>query len=148
MEILTTRLKLIPCTKETISTVSENYQLFDHVHFSLEEYEKDQSTLGWGVWFVQRLDTGETIGDIGFKGKPDPDGVVEVGYGIALNAHNKGYATEAVKALINWAFSTNKVTTIKAECLEDNFPSIKVLKKIGMKQTGKHDNMLFWELKK
>ncbi len=148
MEISTTRLKLIPCTKESISTVSENYQIFDHIHSSLEEYEKDQSTLGWGVWFVQIVDTGETIGDIGFKGKPDSDGAVEVGYGISSTAQNKGYATEAVKALINWAFSTNKVTTIKADCLEDNIPSIKVLGKIGMKQTGKQDNMLFWELNK
>lgn len=114
--------------------------------FSLTEFEKDPSILGWGVWFVRLLETEETIGGIGFKGKPDAEGVVEVGYGIATTAQSKGYATESVQALIDWAFSTNKVTKVKAECLENNFPSIKVLEKIGMKQTGKHDNMLFWEL--
>ena len=63
-------------------------------------------------------------------------------------AQNNGYATEAVKELIQWAFTTSSVKKVVAECLEDNTPSIKVLEKVGMKQISKVENMLKWELSK
>ena len=63
-------------------------------------------------------------------------------------AQNKGYATEGVEALIEWAFHSDEVKKIIAECLQDNSPSIKVLEKLGMRQIGSEDNMLKWEMTK
>nr|WP_263323296.1 GNAT family N-acetyltransferase [Neobacillus sp. Marseille-Q6967] len=83
---------------------------------------------------------------IGFKGKPDEGKTVEVGYGIIPSAQNKGFATEAVKGLIDWAFSTGEVEKVMAECLEDNVPSIKVLKKLGMHKKSAKNGIIYWEI--
>jgi len=119
-----------------------------HVDWSLKELEKETDFLGWGVWFVIEAKTNQVVGDIGFKGKPNVQGIVEVGYGILSVAQNKGYATEAMEALCEWAFQTGRVKQILADCLVDNLPSIKVLEKLGMKQIGLNDNLLLWELRR
>lgn len=72
-------------------------------------------------------------------------GIVEVGYGIIPEMQNKGLATEAVNAIVNWALSSPSVQKVVAECLEDNIPSIKVLDKIGMQKTNTADGMIYWE---
>ncbi|MFC0270866.1 GNAT family N-acetyltransferase [Metabacillus herbersteinensis] len=144
MEIITKRLKLIPATEELMRTSSDDYEMGDHIDYYLSIIENDTSYKGWGVWFVYQQSDGLLIGDIGYKGKPY-EGTVEVGYGISTNVQNRGYATEAIEALMNWAFTSTDVHRIKAECLEDNGPSLSVLKKLGMNQTSHDNGMTYWE---
>jgi [ribosomal protein S5]-alanine N-acetyltransferase len=147
IEILTERLKLIPCSDAALLTyTAEEYELGPHIEMHLEELKKDPSISGWGVWFVIDKQTDEIIGDMGFKGKPDDQKSVEIGYGIKPSEQNKGYATEALKCMIDWAFNSQSVNKIVAECLEDNSPSIRVLEKLNMANTGKGNGMLYWEL--
>lgn len=150
MELITQRLKLIPCTKEALSIIStaEDYELGPHINIYLESLEKDFSLLGWGVWLVINKKNNTVIGDIGFKGKPNSESTVEIGYGIIPSEQGKGYATEAVMRIIQWAFSFKNVNKVVAECLNDNIPSIKVLEKLQMKRIGSENNMLKWQLKK
>lgn len=149
MELQTERLKLIPCSDESISTYStREYELGPHIEMYLENLRKDQSLLGWGVWLVIKKQTNKIIGDIGFKGKPDVEKSVEVGYGITSSEQNKGYATEALGCIIEWAFNSHLVDKIMAECLVDNTPSIKVLEKLNMKKIKTDNDMYYWQLNK
>ncbi|MCG7343209.1 GNAT family N-acetyltransferase [Sporosarcina sp. ACRSL] len=147
MIINTNRLQLIACTPEFLSTISpEDYEIGDHVKGHIAELQDDDSQFGWGVWFVVDQETNTIVGDIGFKGKPTSDKTVEIGYGIIPSAQNKGYATEAVRALVEWAFASGRVKKIVAECLHHNLASIKVLEKLGMKRTGLDGDMMNWEM--
>ncbi len=147
MELQTSRLIIKPCTKELLENYNCNFEeMGPHITSYLKELEEDPSLYGFGVWLVIQKETNEIIGDIGFKGKPDSNNTVEIGYGIKLSAQNNGYATEAVCEIIKWAFSTNKVTKVKAECLIDNYASIRVLQKLNMKRYKIEDNMIYWEL--
>jgi ribosomal-protein-alanine N-acetyltransferase len=149
MELQTHRLKLIPCTEDSVSKVtSKEYEIGPHIEAYLEGLKDDSTLLGWGVWLVIEKEKNTIIGDIGFKGKPNSENVVEVGYGIIPSAQKKGYATEAVKGIIKWAFSSSQVNKVIAECLDDNIPSIKVLEKLKMTRIDQENNMLKWELKK
>ncbi|MBU5213233.1 GNAT family N-acetyltransferase [Heyndrickxia oleronia] len=149
MELQTERLKIVPCTDELLSTIStEEYEIGPHITMFLEKLREDSTQLGWGVWLVINKENNTIIGDIGFKGKPNLENTVEVGYGIIPSAQNKGYATEAVKEIINWAFTNDDVDKVVAECLHDNIPSIKVLEKLNMNKIGTVNDMLKWELKK
>lgn len=149
MNIDTQRLILVPCTSEYVEkSQNAGYVFGPHVEYYLENLQKDNKQYGWGVWFVELKEDHTIIGDIGFKGKPTEEGIVEIGYGISPAAQNKGYATESVDALIKWAYSTEAVTRIIAECLENNTPSIKVLKKLGMELVGKDGTMLKWEMRR
>ena len=50
---------------------------------------------------------------------------------------NQGYATEAVKAVLTWAFQNPKVTAIEAETDAENTASKRVLEKCGFVSNGK-----------
>lgn len=149
MELITQRLKMIPCTREYISSISkEQYQMGGHITSHVTKLEQDSSLYGWGVWLVIEKESGKIVGDIGFKGKPDAEGTVEIGYGIVPAAQKKGYATESVEQIIDWAFQTNLVQRVIAECLVDNIASIKVLENMKMRKTGQDGEMLKWEMKR
>ena len=146
MELNTNRLKIIPCTVETVQiTIEQNYDNGPEVSNYLEQLRRDPSLLYWGSWIVIRKSDDRIIGDIGFKGKPDKNKTVEIGYGLLQSYWNNGYATEAVEALIEWAFHTSKVEKVIAETLKENDGSIRVLEKLHMKKVDCSETMIYWE---
>lgn len=149
MELETNRLKIIPCTKDTVQiAINQNYDNGPEISTHLEHLMKDPTLLYWGSWIVVRKSDDSVIGDIGFKGKPDENKVVEVGYGFLENYWNNGYATEAMGALIQWAFNTSKVEKVKAQTKHDNYGSIRVLEKMGMQKVDNTEAMIIWEIEK
>lgn len=148
MEIKTERLLLLSFTEEVYHSFSDQYVMGPHIEGHIRELKEDPALRGWGVWLAIRQDNGKPVGDLGFKGKPAADGNVEVGYGIVSEEQGQGFATEAVSALIDWAFNFGETKKAIAECLRDNTASIKVLQKLGMAQTGNDLGMIYWELSK
>lgn len=80
-------------------------------------------------------DIGKLIGDINFF-QVDEDGTYEIGYDMNYQFWNKGYATEACTAVINHIFNELGGRRIYAECNDDNFSSIKLLERLGMRREG------------
>ncbi len=70
------------------------------------------------------------------------DSVIELGYVIHPNFHNKGYATEMLKAVINDLFSKgfNQIIT---GAFDDNLASINVMRKCGMSKISKEDDISY-----
>ena len=66
----------------------------------------------------------------------------EVWYKIHSNHWNKGYATESLKAVINFGFEILKLHRIEAGCAVKNIGSIKVLEKVGMIREGRGRQVL------
>lgn len=101
-----------------------------------------------GHWITILMHTADRvlIGSAGFKDVPDEFGAVEIGYGLIAAYRGQGYATEAARALIDWAFARPAVRRATAECLRDNTPSIRVLERIGMRRVGRDGDLLQWEL--
>ncbi|WP_024856143.1 GNAT family N-acetyltransferase [Ruminococcus albus] len=88
----------------------------------------------YAIWMIELKD-GTHIGELCFKGL-SADGIAEIGYGISEEYQNKGYATEAVKGVLEWAFSRPEVTAVEAETDPDNTASKKVLEKCGFAING------------
>lgn len=82
-------------------------------------------------WFISLRDTGEVIGDCGWRGGPDADGSAEIGYGLAAPYRGRGYGTEAVRALVDWAVRQPGVRRLTADVLEHNTPSRRLLERLG-----------------
>lgn len=121
--------------------------LQEFLPFYAQQLETDPSLLGWGVWLMVLRAERMIIGDLGFKGKPDREGMVEIGYSVVPAYRRQGYAFEAVQALIDWGFAQQDVKRIIAECATDNVPSIRVLEKLGMQRLEMEGSLLKWELK-
>ncbi|MDD5453614.1 MAG: GNAT family protein [Candidatus Bipolaricaulis sp.] len=110
----------------------------------LQELLHDPSALGWGIWISIDRGANAIVGDAGFKGRPAPDGTVEIGYGTAPAFRGQGHATEAVHALIGWAFTHPEVGRVVAECAPENAASIRVLAKAGFRCTSVQPGSLRW----
>ena len=101
--------------------------------------EEDPSAAGWGLWYFLLSDENGSltaIGNGGFKGRPAPNGDVEIGYSVLESHQEYGLATEAVTALIDWALQQKAVKRIVAHTLPDLAPSIRVLEKCGFGFAG------------
>lgn len=91
---------------------------------------------GWAGYFFIHKQDGVVAGDGGFKGPPDKNGKAEIGYAIVPAYRRFGLATEAAKALLDWAFTHAEVRCISAETLPGGGGSMRVLEKIGMSYEG------------
>ena len=79
---------------------------------------------------------GTIIGDAGFKGPPSEDGFVEIAYGIAPDHQCCGFATEAARALTDFARQAAGVRVVRAHTMPDNMASSRVLAKCGFRFVG------------
>lgn len=103
---------------------------------------------GFTSYLVVKKEDRTVIGDVGFKTPPNEAGEVDIGYGLISSERKKGYATEAVNALVNWAFEQKDVKVITADCKMDNEASIKVLKKTGAIRISVQHGMINWKIER
>jgi ribosomal-protein-alanine N-acetyltransferase len=116
----------------------------DAVRYSLGWLLEHPSESEWGFYyFIERAPTGTratVVGAGGFKGPPDAEGVVELGYSIVTERRRRGYATEAVRGMLTFAFSSPRVTTVVGQTLTSLPASIGVLEKAGFAFVGAGDD--------
>ncbi len=80
------------------------------------------------------------IGNGGFHGPPNDFGEVEIGYEIADEFRNRGYATEAVRGFVQFAFSDAGVRTVVAHTLAEKNASNSVLARVGFQRAAELAN--------
>lgn len=159
LSLKTERLELIPFTLEIVEAEMSARSQFSHLLdarvpdnwppplndeqsllWFLEKCQENPHQVGWLGWYFLLNDpvTNErvTMGNGGFKGQPTPDGTVEIGYSILPEYQNKGYATEAIKALLNWAFEHPEVKRAIAETLPELKASQRLLEKCNFVYIG------------
>jgi RimJ/RimL family protein N-acetyltransferase len=98
----------------------------------------------YGMYQLVRQSDSIVVGDIGFHAPPDWAGTVTVGYGLAAQARGKGYATEALQALIGWALAQPEVRRVEADTAHGNVPSQRVMERAGMRLIGRNDRLRFY----
>ena len=85
---------------------------------------------GFGRWALVTKGDKEVIGWCGLK--KHEDNTVDIGYRIFKNQWNKGYATEASIACLEYGFQVFELDEIIANAATENKASIRVMEKIGM----------------
>ena len=154
LTLCTPRLELIAATAESTTLEMQNIAAFASalgvvppaswpppLHdagsqaWYLDLLQQDDA-VGWGLWYlVVPQNERQLIGTVGFKGKPR-DGSCEIGYSIVPGFEGFGYATEAARRLIDWAFERPEIEKVTAETLPDLAGSIRVMEKCGMRFVG------------
>jgi RimJ/RimL family protein N-acetyltransferase len=97
-------------------------------------------------WLIIIVRENVGAGLVGFKGAPDEQGEVEIGYGSAPAFQNQGYMTEAVQALVAWALKQPDCTAVTTWTDQSNQPSIRVLEKVGLTKIAEKDGRIFWRI--
>jgi RimJ/RimL family protein N-acetyltransferase len=98
------------------------------------------SLMGYGYWAITDKVTGAYLGNIGYADKKRPgehpaSGAPEMGWALAASAHGKGYASEALNAVLAWGCGHfGGDTRVVCVISDDNFASIRVAEKHGFAQ--------------
>ena len=164
LQIETPQLRLVPCTVAAAQAAAADRAAFaallgvrvpdDWPAADLRDFLPVYSTIvdqqaarqGWGIWLMLDPAAGALVGDIGFKGSPDAQRTVEIGYSVLPAFQGHGYASEAARALVAWGFAQPSIRRVVANCRFDNAASIRVLEKAGLRQTGRDRAELTWEI--
>jgi RimJ/RimL family protein N-acetyltransferase len=98
--------------------------------------------MGFGTWAVDERTTGRLVGSVGFVERmrdrgPKLEDAPELGYGFVSSAGGQGFATESVKAAVEWARSHFGKTRLIAIVAPDNLASIRVAKKCGFTEMSR-----------
>lgn len=115
-------ISFAPCS--TLKTTKE----FIEMH--LKQYDANPDFYGWAITLNE-----EVIGSIGLF-NVEKSGQCELGYSIGSAWWGHGYATEAAKAILTFAFKKMQAHRVYASHHIDNISSGKVLEKIGMRYEG------------
>ena len=120
----------------------------EEVWTRLLRYAGHWAWLGFGYWVMEEKATGAFAGELGFSDyrrdiEPSLDGIPESGWVLARAAHGKGYATEAVRAVLDWG--DRQFGSARTVCLihPENRASMRVAEKCGYREfrrTSYHDH--------
>lgn len=105
----------------------------------------------YGMWLIFSKDTGELIGRAGLENRDycderETQGVpgayhseMELGYIIAPEYQRQGYATEVCQAILEYAWENLCPDRINCLIDEENYPSRRLVEKLGFQLIGKTD---------
>lgn len=86
------------------------------------------------------------IGDVGFHAPPDELGEVSVGFGIVPAARGRGFAVEALRAVLGWALRQPEVRCVHADTDLVNLASQRVLAAAGMRLAADEGDRKVYEI--
>lgn len=111
-----------------ILTQKESDQLAKRISAGIEQQ-------GWGLWAASIPDIADFIGFIGLAPVnfvADFTPAIEIGWRLAYEFWNHGYATEGAEAALKYGFETLQLNEIVSFTAAPNNRSQRVMKKIGM----------------
>lgn len=124
---------------------------------SLQDIDKKYQNLAYYNWVITEKISKAIIGMINLRVDEKNDSV-EFNYAIDNRFTNKGYMTEALKAVIDFALNKINANRIQGGCCVENFASKKVMEKCGLSfegtlknfiklKDGYHDMFMFAKIK-
>lgn len=166
MVLETKRLKIISLDKNLMSLYSnddysleialqlnqKNRNINDHVKNVIQNKilpilgENETENLFVTFWTIIDKENNCMVGDLCFKGNPNSNGEVEIGYGTHEGYTSKGFMTEAVGCITQWVLSQKNVITVLAQTNSENIASQKILSKNNFIQYDTDKNYLKWKI--
>ena len=107
----------------------------------LLRYVGHWGVVGYGYWVVRERESGAWVGEVGFANfqrdmTPPLGDSPESGWVIAPRLHGKGYATEALAAMLAWGDQQLPAKRTVCMIAPANAPSLRVAEKCGYQRFG------------
>lgn len=155
MELTSERLRLVPLTRRQLQTGLLRWTALERELdvvvcgrvweerlreiYRTKEYKMAHAgkNFVWHTyWQIIERSGNRIVGEAGFKGLPDADGLVEIGYQLWPEQRGNGYMNEALALLTGWALEQAGVNGVMARVRQDNAPSRRLLEKRGFIRNG------------
>lgn len=127
---------------EVVRYISGKPSTREEVWSRLLRYVGHWALAGYGLWHVRERATDRFVGEAGLADfKRDMafsfDGAPEAGWVFAPWSHGRGYATEAMAAVLAWAAATHPRTVCMIS--PGNAASLRVAAKLGYREIARTD---------
>jgi [ribosomal protein S5]-alanine N-acetyltransferase len=116
--------------------VSAAHQSISQTEERLAKIVSDYESKEFCYWAIKLKESGELIGEIDLYDIEKATGNCEVSYSLGYKWWNKGYGTEALRAIVEFGFTQMKLHKISAAHNTDNPASGRIMSKAGMIQEG------------
>lgn len=103
--------------------------------YRLDQMRADPDSVPWLVRAVYGRPAETVVGHAGFHGRPDADGMVEIGYAIVPEFRRRGYARAAVGELLAYA-AANGARVVRASVSPENVASLALIRSYGFAHVG------------
>ena len=111
----------------------------------IKQIERDESVQPWLLRAIVLRSESKMIGHIGFHAAPGEDCLkeftpcgVELGYAVIEESRRKGFATEAITAMMRWATESEPASEFIVSISPDNIPSLNLASRLGFQKVGSH----------
>lgn len=104
----------------------------DQTQRMLERFVEREREYGFGIWPVVHNADGRVIGECGVTYIPGHGTDIEIAWIFNRDYHGRGYATEAARAVADYAFGELRLPQLYALIERENAPSIGVANRLGM----------------
>jgi ribosomal-protein-alanine N-acetyltransferase len=115
---------------------AEPIQHLSQAQSLLEEWGAEylaQTNLYWGVALRQ---SNLVVGAVEFHHWNRYHHKAEIGYSLAHAYWGRGIASEALQAIFSFGFDRMELHRIEANTIADNFPSVRLLERLGFQREG------------
>ncbi|MGH7714760.1 MAG: GNAT family N-acetyltransferase [Vulcanimicrobiaceae bacterium] len=148
--LLTARLDLIPVDDGNARSLwrvlqQPNLREFQDIpRISVEEFERQVRTrptrfapnvIGRFEWLIREREIGADVGWVSVRINDRTRDHAELGYSLITNARGKGYAREALRALVDEIFEATELGELHACAVPENLASRRVLENLGFLET-------------
>ncbi len=140
------RLILEPVTTQNAAALwrimqSAHLREFQDVpRYTREEFERrvaarpkqfDSLTIGRFEWLMVLGESPQAIGWVSLRVGDHARGTAELAYSVLAAYRSAGYATEAARAVVTFAFEQSDLRTVEACCVPANLGSRRLLARVG-----------------
>lgn len=127
-----------------LSDTEHMYYLDDIATHSVEESAANLRAVmanADGHYFcVTHKESGAFVGSVGYTITDDAPKVVHMGYFILPKFEGRGYTTEAVRRVLDFAFNNDNCQRVTTGCYKDNAASRRIMEKVGFRPLFKHSD--------
>lgn len=122
---------------EVMRYISGKAETLDETAAGIERMASRWDDWGYGWFVLVERATGSVVGMAGIGHiDRDIDKPAEIGWRLVRHAWGKGYASEAARAVLRWAFESKAFDELLAVADPDNAASIGIMNKLGMRYRG------------
>lgn len=124
----------IPKTSEFVMWYphGSKFESLEYINLVYEKYNHGEPA----PWGIVLKESGKLIGSIGFVKIDEKENSGEIGYVISPNYWNRGFATEAIRGVVQFGFATMDLEKITAHTITQNRASGRALLRVGFKFDG------------
>lgn len=108
----------------------------EEIREQMEKTEKEIDANNLVAWSVTLRENGRMIGDISFWRILKEHYRAEIGYSLLEEFRQKGFATEAMRVVLDYGFRTMQLHSVEANVGPENTASVRLLEKYGFVQEG------------